>query len=134
MKLSLFADADCASRCNDRRSVPGVAVMLGNTAVSASTTTQHRATLSTNEEEYVAMYHEAKTTLAIKAVLDFVQPHLNGRAIDISKDHDGVKALAENPQASHRSKHLDVRFHFLRGLVRLGLVTIHNVATAKQTF
>ena len=47
LKLS-FADADYADRCNDRRSVSGVAVMLRNTAVSASSTTQHCVTLSTS--------------------------------------------------------------------------------------
>ena len=49
LKLSLFADADYADRCSDRRSVSGVAGMLGNTAVSASSTTQHCVTLSTSE-------------------------------------------------------------------------------------
>ena len=73
LKLSLFADADYADECNDRRSVSGVvAVMLGNTAASASSTTQHRVTLSTSEAEYAAMAHGAKAALAIKAVLDFV--------------------------------------------------------------
>lgn len=33
---SLFADVDSGGRCDDRRSVSGVAVMLGGTAVSAS--------------------------------------------------------------------------------------------------
>ena len=122
LKLSLFADADYADRCNDRRSVSGVAVMLGNTAVSASSKTQHCVTLSTSEAEYVVMAHGAKTSLAIKAVLDFVQPHLSGRA----------KALAENPQGSYRSNHIDVRFHFLRGLVKMGQVTTHSVASAEQ--
>ena len=72
LKLSLFADADYADKCNDRRSVSGVAVILGNTAVSASSTAQHCVTLSTSEAEYVAMAHGAKTALTIKAVLDFV--------------------------------------------------------------
>ena len=49
LKLSFFADADYADRCNDRRPVSGVAVMLENTAVSASSTTQHCVTLSTSE-------------------------------------------------------------------------------------
>ena len=70
LKLSLFADAGYADRCNDRRSVSGVAVMLGNTAVSASSTTQHCVALSTSEAEYVTIAHETKTALAIKAVLD----------------------------------------------------------------
>ena len=116
LKLPLFADGDYADKCNDRRSVSGVAVMLGNTAVSASSTTQRCVTLSTSEAEYVAMAHGAKTVLAIKTVLDFVQPHLSGRAIDMYEDNAGAKALTENPQGSHRSKHIDVRFHFLRGL------------------
>ena len=132
LKLSLFADADYADIGNDRRSVSGVVVMLGNTAVSASSTTQHCVTLSTSEAEYVAMAHGAKTALAIKAVLNFVQPHLSGRAIDMYEDNEGAKALAENPQGSHRSKHIDVHFHFLRGLVRLGQVIIHSVASAEQ--
>ena len=93
--------------------------MLGNTAVSASSTTRHCVTLSTSEAEYDAMAHEANTASAIKAVLDFVQPDLSGRVIDMYEDTEGAKALAENPQGSHRIKHIDVRFHFLRGLVRL---------------
>ena len=40
LKLSLFTDADYVDICNDRRSVSGVAVMLGNTAVDANSTTQ----------------------------------------------------------------------------------------------
>ena len=78
LKLSLFADADYADRCNDRRSVLGFAVMLRNTAVSASSTTQHCVTLSTSEAEYIAMAHGVNTALEIKAMLDFVQPHLSG--------------------------------------------------------
>ena len=97
LKLSFFADGDCADECNDRRSVSGVAVMLVNTVVSVSSTTQHCVTLSTSEAEYIAMAHGAKTALAVKAVLDFVQPHLSGRAIDIYEDNEGTKALAENP-------------------------------------
>ena len=59
LKLSLFADADYADICNEKRSVSGVAVMLGYTAVSASSTTQHCVTLSTTEAEYVAMVRGA---------------------------------------------------------------------------
>ena len=79
--------------------------MLGNTTVSACSTTQHCVTLSTSEVEYFAMAYGAKTALAMKAVFDFVQPHLSGSAIDMFEDKEGAKALAETPQSSHRSKH-----------------------------
>ena len=78
------------------------------------------------------MAHGANTALEIKAVLGFVQPHLSGRAIGVYEDNEGAKPLAENPQGSHRIKHINVRFRFLRGLVRLGQVTIHSVAWAEQ--
>ena len=123
---------DYVDRCNDRQSVSGVVVILGNTGVSARSTTQHCVMLSTSEAKYVAMPRETKTSLVTQVVLDFVQPHLSGRAIDMYADNEGVKALAENPQGSHRSKHKGVRFHFLRGLVRLGKVTIHSVVSAEQ--
>ena len=51
-------------------------------------------------------------------VLDFVQTHLSGRAIDTYEGNEGAKVLAENPKGSHRSKNMDPRFHFLRGLAR----------------
>ena len=47
-------------------------------------------------------------------------------------DHEVAKALVKNSQDSHRSKLIDVHFHFLRGLVRLGQVTIHGVVLAEQ--
>ena len=43
------------------------------------------------------MAHGANTALEMKAVLDFVQPHLSGRAIDVYEDNEGAKPLAENP-------------------------------------
>ena len=44
----------------------------------------------------------------------------------------GAKVLAENSQGSQRSKDINVSFHFLRGLVRLGQVTIYSVASVEQ--
>ena len=37
-----------------------------------------------------------------------------------------------NPQGSYRSKHIDVRFYFVRGLVGLGQVIIHSLASAEK--
>ena len=53
--LSVYTDADYASKETDRRSISGVAVMLGNAAVYTTSRTQHCVTLSTTEAEYVAL-------------------------------------------------------------------------------
>ena len=51
LELSLLADVNNADRCKERRSVLDVAVMLGNTVLSAGTTTQHCVTPSTTKAE-----------------------------------------------------------------------------------
>ena len=131
-KMTFFADADYADRCNDMRSVLSVAVViLGNTAVSPSSKIQFCVTLPTREEEYIAMTRGQKTVSEIKPVLDVVQLHFSGSAIGMYEDNKGANTLAENTYGSQRSKHTEVRFHFQRGLVRLGEVTIHNVASAE---
>ena len=49
LSLSVYTGADYASKETDRRSVLGVAVMLGNAAVYATNRTQHCVMLSTTE-------------------------------------------------------------------------------------
>ena len=53
LKLTVFADADFAAASNDRRSVSGVAVMLGDTAIGWKSSTQKCVTMATCEAEYV---------------------------------------------------------------------------------
>ena len=55
VKLSVYVDADYANNDNGRNSGSGVAVVVGGTFVNVCCTTQHCATLSTGEAEYVAM-------------------------------------------------------------------------------
>ena len=73
--------------------------------------------MSTSEVEYVAMAHGAKTAFAIEAVLEF----------DVYEGNEGAKALAENLQGSHRRKHIDARFHFLRGAGEVVILVIASV-------
>ena len=123
-KLSVYVDADYANKDNDRRSVSGVAVMVGGTVVNASSTTQHCVTLSTSETEYVAMAQGAKAALFTKAVLDFLQSELANETIDLFEDNQGAIAIAENPISGGWTKHIDVRYHFIRELVERKVLNI----------
>ena len=123
-RRSVYLDADYANKDNDRRSVSGVAVMVGGTVVNASSTTQHCVSLSTSEAEYVAMARGANTALFTKAVLDFLQPELANETIDVFEDNQGAITIAENPISGGRRKHIDVRYHFIRELVER---KVHNI-------
>ncbi|CAM9895183.1 unnamed protein product [Ascophyllum nodosum] len=128
LKLSVYVDADYAGM----RSVSGVAVVLGGTSVIASSTTQHCVTLSTSEAGYVAMAQGAKTALFTRAVLAFLQPQLVGRIIDLFEDNQGATAMAENPISGGHTKHIDVRYHFIRELVKHKVIAIKYTESRDQ--
>ena len=91
--------------------------MVGRTIANARSTTQHCVTLSTSEAEYVAMAQGAKIALFTKAVLDFLQRELASETVDLFEDNQGAIAIAVNPISGGRTKHIDVRYHFIRKLV-----------------
>ena len=78
LSLLIYTDADYAwpSKETDRRSIEGVAVMLGNAAVYATSRTQHCVTLSTTEAEYVALAEGAKEGTSVRSVMSFKQPNV----------------------------------------------------------
>ena len=131
-KLSVYVDADYANKDNDRRSVSGIVVMVGGTVVNASSTKQPCVTLSTSEAEYVAMAQGAKTALFRKAVMDFLQPELAHETIDLFEGNQGVITIAENLISGGRTKHIGVRFHFIRELVEPKVLNIHYTKSSNQ--
>ena len=132
LRLSVYADADYAAVSNDRSSVSGVAVMLGDTAIGWKSSTQKCVTTATCEAEYVALCDASKEALFTRVVLVFLQPELSGMRVDIFGDNEGAKAIEDNPSSASRSTHIDVKLHFIRELVRTGEVRILHVGTAEQ--
>ncbi|CAM9241671.1 unnamed protein product, partial [Sphacelaria rigidula] len=131
-RFTVYCDADYAKEDTNRRSVSGVAVMYGGIAVSSTSRTQHCVTLSPTEAEYVAMAEGAKEYMFVRSVLSFLRPKVVlGRQVEydivLYEDNEGAKALADNPLSSGRSKHIDVRWHYIGDLVRTGVLRIVHV-------
>ena len=132
LSLNVYADADYASMKNDRRSVSRIAVTLGGTVVSHKSETQRVVSLSTSEAEYIAAGEGVKEALFVRAFLSFIAPETSGASIKVLEDNQGAKALIENPLSSARSKHIDVRYHFIRDLFRTRKISMEYVASAEQ--
>ena len=115
LRLSVYADVDYAAGSNDRRSVSGVAVMLGDTAIGwKKSTTQKCVTTSTCEAEYVALCDASKEALFTRVVLVFLQSELSGMRVNTFVDNEGSKAIADNPSSPSRSKLIDVKLQLSR--------------------
>ena len=71
-------------------------------------------TTVTCEADYVALYDASKETLFTRAVLVFLQPELSGMRVDVFGDNKGAKVIVDYPSSASRSKHIDVKLHFIR--------------------
>ena len=65
-------------------------------------------------------------------MFSFFCPALTGSCVRVFEDNQGAIALAENPLTSARSKHIDVRLHFVRELLRTKKIDIQFVASEEQ--
>ena len=129
--LAVYVDASYAD-AEDRRSVSGLATTVGGTVISHGSKTQAIVSLSSTEAEYIAAGEGVKEALFVRAVLSFVAPETSGGSIQVLEDNQGAMALVQNPLSSARSKHIDVRYHFIRGLFRSGDISIKFVPTSEQ--
>ena len=50
----------------------------------------------------------------------------------VFEENEGAKALVENPLSPARTKHIDVRYYFLRELAKRDEIAIHHVQSKDQ--
>ena len=130
--LSVYTDSNLAEKADDRRPVSGVLVCLGYSTICGFSSTQKTTSISTAEAEYRALGDGVKEALFAKSVASFMVPSLLQKIIMVYVDNEGAINLATNPFSSARTKHIDVRFHFIRELVSSGTIAVEYVPTTEQ--
>lgn len=130
LQLEGYADASYANCRETRRSHTGYVFLLCGAAVAWSSKRQPCVTLSTAEAEYVALCAASKQVPPLVQLLEFLgYPQ---KPVRILEDNTAAIRLASDPAASQRTKHIDVRFHFVREQVAQGVVIIESVRTQAQ--
>ncbi|PNX72648.1 GDSL esterase/lipase, partial [Trifolium pratense] len=114
-----WSDSDYAGDVDDRRSTSGYVFMIGTKAVSWSSKKQPIVTLSTTEAEFIAATSSACQGIWLSRILTQIDAREKG-CITIYCDNNSSIKLSKNPVMHGRSKHIDVRFHFLRDLTKEG--------------
>lgn len=108
-----FSDADYAGDVNNRRSTSGGVFFLGSCVISWFSTKQRSVTLSTTEAEYVAATEAVKELIWLKRLLSEIAPDIEQGPLFYMDNQSAIK-IVKNPEFHKRTKHIDVRFHFIR--------------------
>ena len=128
--LICYSDADFANQVDTRRSQTGYIVLLANGAVSWKSSLQKTVALSTVEAEYMSASDGCKETIWTRSLLSelgFMEAVQD--STDMKNDNQGTIAIAKNPEKHFKTKHIDIRFHFLRERIERKEINLSYVAT-----
>lgn len=130
-ELMAYTDSDYAGDLDDRKSTSGYVFKLSGGAVAWASKKQPIVTLSSTEAEYVAAASCACQSIWMQRILKKIGGTQTD-SIKIRCDNSSTIKLAKNPVFHGRTKHIGVRFHFLRNLTRDGSIDIEYCGTNEQ--
>lgn len=110
-----YTDADGGTQ-EDWKAISGNAFLIDGGAVSWYSKQQEIVALSTTESEYVAAAHATKEALWIQHLMSEIFD-FSVRPITLFSDNKSAIALAQDSQFHARTKHIDVRYHFIRWVI-----------------
>ncbi|GJY65538.1 putative ribonuclease H-like domain-containing protein [Tanacetum coccineum] len=129
-ELTGFSDADYAGCKDTFKSTSGGAQFLGEKLVSWSSKKQDCTSLSTAESEYVSLSACCAQVLWMRTQLTDYGYHFN--KIPIYCDSKSAIAISCNPVQHSRTKHIAVRYHFIKEHVEKGTIELYFVKTDYQ--
>ncbi|XP_071688460.1 secreted RxLR effector protein 161-like [Rutidosis leptorrhynchoides] len=129
--LTTFTDADYGGDQVNRKSTSGGLQFLGRKLVSWSSRKQNCISLSTSESEYIAVASCCSQVLWMQTqLLDY---GFKFHKIPIYCDSQSAIAITSNPVHHSRTKHIDIRYHFIKDHVEKGNVELYFIPTKKST-
>ncbi|KAL5576689.1 hypothetical protein UlMin_018388 [Ulmus minor] len=126
-KLMGYVDADHAGDLDKRSSLTGYIFTLFGCTVSWKAQLQPVVALSTTEAEYIAATESVKEAMWLKGLVG-----------ELGCVHDKVEVFCDNQSSIHltknqmfheRTKHIDIKLHFIRDVVSQGIVSVEKVHT-----
>ena len=127
--LEGWVDANHATMLSSGKATSGYCFTLCGGAVSYRSKLQSCVTLSTAESEYIALSvgtAEATYLRQLLRELNFPQ----NAPTPIGEDNAAALTIATTTVVSQRTRHLDIRYHFVRDAIRRGIVAVYKISTS----
>jgi hypothetical protein len=125
-----FSDSNFAGSLMDRKSTSGACHFLGRSLVSWSSKKQNSIALSTAEAEYIAAGSCCTQILYLKQSL--VDYNIKLGSVSLLCENESAVKIAKNQVLHSRTKHIDIRHHFLREKEANGDIALQNVRSKEQ--
>jgi hypothetical protein len=121
--LEGISDSEYAGDTDTRISVYGNIIYFFGAPIAWKSRSGKSVTLSSTKAEYFALSEVAKEVIFVKQVVDFMGYKINF-PIMIKVDNVGAIYLANNHTTSQRTKHIDIRQHFVRKFIEDGIMKL----------
>ncbi|RDX85720.1 hypothetical protein CR513_33050, partial [Mucuna pruriens] len=122
-----YVDSDFAGDVDKRKSTTGYVFTIAGGAVSWLSKLQDVIALSTTEAEYMAATQACKEAIWIKKVMEELGH--KQQQIVVYCDSQSALHIARNPAFHSRTKHIAIRYHFVREVVEEGSVDMQKIHT-----
>lgn len=125
--LYAYTDADWGSDPNTCRSQTGYLTMIAGGVFTWQSRAQRTAAHSSTDAEYMALSDCSRQVIWIRSLISELGYNLS--AVPIYCDNQGAIFISSNPVTEKRSKHIDIRYHYIRDVQEQGLVKVEYVRT-----
>ena len=111
-----YADADWAGDRSDRKSTSGYCFLFNSGLISWRSVKQSCVALSSTEAEYVALSGCVQEALFLDQLLVDLKFDFDGPIL-VFEDNQSALCLAENSKNHPRTKHIQIKYHFVRNII-----------------
>lgn len=125
-----YSDSDFARDIDTRHSTTGYIFKMNDGPITWSSQKQKTVALSTTEAEFIATCEAAKEILWLQQLM--LELGESFKCITLYVDNQSAIKLLTNPVYHKRTKHIDIKYNFIREKVELGLIKINYVASTYQ--
>jgi hypothetical protein len=132
-QLMAYSDSDYANDKDSRRSISGYITTIDGAPLNWKSTQQKVTALSSSEAEYMALSECAREIKFMQNIAQEIPDILNWKSIHVNVDNTCAIAYAENESTHKRSKHIDVRYHFIRDLIEEERISLSYIKSEDNT-
>lgn len=122
-----FVDSNWANCSMDRRSYTGFCFMKSGSAISWESKKQRTIALSSCEAEYMALSDAGREAVYLRNLHTEIMGYCN--KIVLNCDSQSALKLASNHASHKRSKHIDVRYNYIREIISKDIIETEYLPT-----